>query len=124
MGTSTTGTGRGAFAARLRWLRDRSGLTRRAVSDLTDPPIAYSFVGKLERGDKKRLGVDIALDLAELFGARVEWLFRGEGQPPSETAILEAIDLRRHEKEANRRPRRGTAKPAKGTGRARRGTGR
>ena len=81
------------IANRLRWAREQTGLSARALSVLVEASPA--LVGLIERGDVESPRLETLSALADALGTTVGWLLAGEGEPPTPEAILAAVERAR-----------------------------
>ena len=77
------------LAARVRWARERSGLSAEALS--LKAGLAKSHVRLIERGTRRRIDIVTAQKIASALGIAWAWLLSGEGEPPTEAQIQQAI---------------------------------
>lgn len=79
--------------ARLRELRELSGLSARALSKAAG--LNERHVAMIEDGTVKDPASSTIEALAVTCGASVDWLIAGRGKPPSKAAVARAIDKAR-----------------------------
>lgn len=72
---SVEGHARLRSGAHLRAARERRGLSLRDVAFLARKPTAYTFIGRLERGEQRRCSMDFAAKIAAAVGKDFEDLF-------------------------------------------------
>lgn len=88
---------------RVRELRERAGLSRRRLDKLSG--FSSGFVQQVEKG--KGLGSDSAKEIARVFGATLDWLIAGEGDPPTQRQIDRAVAEAAIAPPVRKPPRRG-----------------
>lgn len=74
---------------RLRATRLRAGLSTRELSRLAG--LAESHTALIEAGTIKDIGTSTASALAGVLGCSLDWLVRGQGEPPSDAELAAAI---------------------------------
>lgn len=74
---------------RLRSTRLRAGLSAGEFSRLAG--LTRSHVGLVEAGTIKDIGTITASALAGVLGCSLDWLVRGEGEPPSDAELAAAV---------------------------------
>lgn len=79
-------------------LRELAGLSARELSILAD--LSPSMVGHIEAGRVQQPGVDTILRLADVMGASLSYLIKGEGRAPSKAGCAEAVRVARARKAA------------------------
>ncbi len=68
-----------------------AGISARQVAKLANISDAYpSLLESGERG-KDRVGAEVVLGLARVFGVTPEWLLMGEGDAPKRDQVLDAV---------------------------------
>jgi transcriptional regulator with XRE-family HTH domain len=77
------------FGTRLKYLRDLSGLSARALDRLAKAPRGYTSL--IETGERPKIGADVAEGYAEALGASLDWLISGHGKPPSKETVRSAV---------------------------------
>lgn len=78
---------------RLADLRDRSGLTTRELADLAG--VSRGYVSHVER-DRFQPGKK-AFGIARVLGCSFEWIVFGDGDPPTNRQIAQAVRAAREE---------------------------
>lgn len=78
MTKETTGWGV-SFGERLRWLRNKHGLTLSEFGDLVH--LGRSYLSKLENGVNQATSEHVLQAICARFQTRREWLTQGEGEP-------------------------------------------
>lgn len=69
-----------SLAARIRTIREASGLSARTLSVLAG--LSHSMISQLENGHVRELGSVKAQRLAVLLGISLDWLIGGDGKTP------------------------------------------
>lgn len=77
---------------RVAFARGLSGLSRRSLSETCG--LSGGLVGLIESGDRTDLATSTMLALSDTLGAKLEWLARGIGAPPTEAEVLAAVNKR------------------------------
>jgi transcriptional regulator with XRE-family HTH domain len=78
------------LAARLAWARGVSGLSAYALSRKAG--LAKSHVSLIEARIRRKIEMGTAQSIAAVLGIDWAWLLSGEGAPPTEAQIHQAID--------------------------------
>lgn len=86
------------LAERLRQLRERAGLSQRALSLLAG--LSPSEVRLLESRDRLDPRARVLVSLARTLGVSADYLLDGRGEPPSPELMASAIHAARERKEA------------------------
>jgi transcriptional regulator with XRE-family HTH domain len=76
------------IAERVRWLREHTGLSARAIDGLAD--LTPGHTSLIESGQRSELSASTLTKLARALGVSLDWLSDGQGAPPSET-MLQAL---------------------------------
>jgi transcriptional regulator with XRE-family HTH domain len=86
------------LAERLRQLRERAGLSQRALSSLAG--LSPSEVRLLESRERMDPRARVLVSLARTLGVTTDFLLNGEGELPSPEALATALHAARERKEA------------------------
>jgi len=79
------------LAERLRVLREYTGLSARAISDLAGLTCT-THLTKIESGDRVNPTGETLVLIARVFGTTVEWLVTGDGEAPSRLDVCTAVE--------------------------------
>lgn len=83
----------GSLAARLRWLRARTGLTQRGLDWLAGR--SYGHTSLIEKAPAGAIRTDTLVDMAGVFGVSLDWLVLGVGPTPSHARLRRAVEAAR-----------------------------
>lgn len=86
------------LSPRFRHLRTLSGLSLRETSALLEG--AVTLARSIEHNDQANPTASVLARVAERLGATLDWLVRGEGEPPTREQVLSAVERARASKEA------------------------
>lgn len=80
------------FPGRLRWLRTQAGISQREQDRYAGLIEGHS--ANIESGRKSdALGAKFVARLSRVYGATMDWLFLGVGEPPNARDIETAVDI-------------------------------
>lgn len=77
------------LGSRLSERRNAAGLERSELGELAG--LSPALVGMIERGDRTNIAATTATSLARVLGTRAEYLVDGEGDPPTDADVREAV---------------------------------
>lgn len=79
-------------AHRIRELRERAGLSTRALGELSD--VSTGLISHIEIG-RVGAGLDTARKIGAVFGCSLDWLINGDGDPPTDEQMRAAVEAAR-----------------------------
>lgn len=74
-----------SIAERVRWIREQTGLSARAVDGLAD--LTPGHTALIESGSRADPSAGTLTKIARALGVSLDWLSDGQGLPPSEVHL-------------------------------------